>query len=151
MLTVVLFVELVATSIWVGGLVAISVVARVARSELGQAVRIAFFRRLGHDYLVVGGGALAVALVCGAILLASGDWTSAKTAAVALGAALAGATVLAVGQARAMTRLRARSLREPGDVAVAKVRAAAMRATVLRAVLGVLTIVLLAVASAIAL
>jgi hypothetical protein len=59
--SVAVFVLLLATSIWIGGLVAIAIVARVARHELDLPTQIAFFRRLGRRYLVVGGGSLAVA------------------------------------------------------------------------------------------
>ena len=108
MTSVAVFVLLLATSIWIGGFVAIAIVARVARHELDAPTRIAFFRRLGRRYLVVGGGSLAVALGSGGSLLALGDWTPTKTVAVALGLALALATVVGVIQARELTRMRAK-------------------------------------------
>ena len=145
------FTLLLAASIWVGGFVAIAIVARVARVELDEATRISFFRRLGRAYVGIGGAALAVALGSGGILLARGDWTAAKTAAVALGAGLAIATVAGVVQARAMTLLRQRSVHDRHDLALtAAVRSAGARATLLRASIGALTIALLAVASEIA-
>lgn len=55
-----------ATAVWVGGMVAIFVVARVARATLGAAKRVAFFRRLGRAYGLAGGAALTVALASGA-------------------------------------------------------------------------------------
>lgn len=55
-----------ATAVWIGGLVAIFVVARVAHSTLGAADRVAFFRGLGRAYGLVGGIALATALASGA-------------------------------------------------------------------------------------
>ena len=145
------FTLLLAASIWVGGFVAIAIVARVARRELDEPTRIAFFRRLGRGYVGIGGGSLAVAFGSGGLLLAPGDWTPAKSVAGALGVALAIATVAGVVQARAMTLIRQRSVHDRDDIALAAaVRSAAVRATFLRASIGALTIALLAVASVIA-
>ena len=124
---------------------------RVARRELDEPTRIAFFRSLGRRYLGIGGASLAIALGSGGILLAPGDWTAAKTIAIALGVALAITTVAGVGQARAMTHLRQRSAHDRYDKALtAAVRSAAVRATLVRSSIGALTVALLAVASAIA-
>ena len=46
---------LLATAVWIGGLVAIFVVARVAHATLGPAERVAFFRGLGRAYGLAGG------------------------------------------------------------------------------------------------
>ena len=54
-----------ATAVWIGGLVAIFVAARVAHATLGVAERVTFFRGLGRAYGPVGGIALAVALASG--------------------------------------------------------------------------------------
>jgi putative copper export protein len=62
---VLVFVHLLAASVWVGGFVAVAVVARVAKRELDPAARVAFFRSLGRDYGKVGGSALAVATLTG--------------------------------------------------------------------------------------
>ena len=56
-MTILVFVELLAASIWIGGFVAIGVVAKVARAQLEPAQRVAFFRHLGRTYLRVGGAA----------------------------------------------------------------------------------------------
>jgi putative copper export protein len=45
---VLVFVALVAACVWVGGFVAIAVVARVARRQLERGARVAFFRALGR-------------------------------------------------------------------------------------------------------
>ena len=151
MTSITVFVLLLATSIWIGGYVAIAIVARVARHELDAPTRVAFFRRLGRCYLIVGGGSLAIALGSGGSLLALGDWTPTKTAAVALGLALALATVVGVIQARGLTRLRGRTLLRSRECAAAEAeRSAANRAALLRASIGALTLALLAVGSAIA-
>ena len=65
---------IVATAVWTGGLVAIFVVARVARHTLMPRDRMAFFRGLGRSYAPVGGIALAMALGCGAALLYGRAW-----------------------------------------------------------------------------
>jgi hypothetical protein len=145
------FVEVVATSIWFGGLVAIAIVARIVGRELDAPVQIAFFRSLGRCYLAVGGGSLAVALGSGGLLLGRGEWTTTKTAAVALGAALAVAALLAIQQARATARIRRRASSESDPAGDAEpLRAAAARAALLRGCVGALTVALLAVGSAIA-
>jgi uncharacterized membrane protein len=144
--SLVVFVEVVATSIWLGGLVAIAIVSRIARRQLDVSMQIAFFRSLGRRYLAVGGGSLALALASGGLLLARGEWTTAKVTAVALGAALAIATLLAIRQARATARMRQRAA--PADAE--PVRAAAARAALLRGCVGALTVALVGVGSAIA-
>ena len=63
-----------ATAIWVGGLITIFVVARVARATLGAAEQVAFFRGLGRAYGLVGGSALATALASGAVLASQYRW-----------------------------------------------------------------------------
>ena len=93
---VLVFVHLLATSIWVGGFVAVVVVARIARRELGGAEQIAFFRALGRAHGVVTGAALALALVSGAVLLANRRWDGTALAAVVLAAALVVATAVGV-------------------------------------------------------
>jgi uncharacterized membrane protein len=148
--SVAVFVLLLATSIWIGGFVAIVIVARAARHELDLPTQIAFFRRLGRRYLVVAGGSLAVALTSGGTLLALSDWTPTKTVAVALGLTLALATVVGVIQARDLTRIRARNLVAQNAASVEGERSAVARAALLRAGIGALTFALLAVGSAIA-
>jgi hypothetical protein len=148
---VLVFVALLAGSIWVGGFVAIGVVVSVARAQLDRPAQIAFFRALGRRYLVVGLSALLVALAAGAALLAQRDWDTTALAAVIVAAALIVATVAGVAQARGMTRARARAIRSPDDTDLTRrVRRGAIRATILRAAIGVLTLALLALAAALA-
>ena len=148
-MTILVFVELLAASVWIGGFVAIGVAARAARSELDPANRVRFFRALGRAYLRVGGAALVVALLCGGALLSSGPWTTAKSVAVVLGVGLASVTVAGVLQARAMTVLRQEQLRNPNTVLGARIERQETRVTLLRATIGLLTIALLVVATAI--
>lgn len=71
---VLLAVFILATSVWVGGYVAVAVVARAASATLDAAGRVAFFRSLGRSYLWVGVPALVIALATGAILARDHDW-----------------------------------------------------------------------------
>jgi hypothetical protein len=140
-----------ATSVWVGGYVAIAVVARVAGRTRDPASRAAFFRRLGRAYGVVGTVALVVAAVCGAVLLAGRPWSVLLVVTVLVAAALAATTAWGVVQARRMGRLRVRAHEAPGDRTLARrVASGARRAAVLRAGIGVLTLALLALGVALA-
>jgi hypothetical protein len=139
-------VELVAASIWVGGLIAIAVVARAASATLAPPERIAFFRALGRAYAVVGCLALLVALAVGAILLAGHPWDGLLIATALIAGALVLALAAGMAQARAMTRLRRRALAAPelGD----RVRRGAALAGALRGAIGVLTLTLVVLAAA---
>jgi uncharacterized membrane protein len=97
--------HLLAACVWVGGFVAIAVVARVARRELDTAARVAFFRSLGRSYAKVAASALAVGVVSGTALLGRRGWDQAAGAAALLALALIIATV--AGIARQALVLRA--------------------------------------------
>lgn len=143
--------NLLASAIWVGGLVAIAVVAQVARRTLDPSTRVAFFRRLGRAYGLVGGASLAVALGTGAALLPRPLGSGRNEAAIALAAALVVATIAGVRQARSITRLRVDALSRLRTPEMnERVRRATLRATVLRASIGSLTLALLALAAVIA-
>lgn len=71
---IVLSVFVFAVSIWIGGYVAIAVVARASTATLGAAERVTFFRSLGRSYFWVGAPALVVALVAGGVLARDLDW-----------------------------------------------------------------------------
>ncbi|MGH3245473.1 MAG: hypothetical protein ACRDOI_04560 [Trebonia sp.] len=142
---------LLATAVWIGGLVVIFVVARVAHATLGTRERVAFFRGLGRTYGVVGGVALAVALASGAILAATYRWDGRLTASAVVAAGLVAATGAGVVQARQMTRLRRDALRTPDNAELtAKVRRGARNAAVLRAAIAVLSLALLGLGTVIA-
>jgi hypothetical protein len=102
---------LLATAVWIGGLVAIFVAARVARATLGPAEWVAFFRGLGRAY----GVALTAALASGAVLASTYRWDGQLTASAVVAAGLVALTVAGVAQARRMTRLRQDALRGPGS------------------------------------
>lgn len=148
---VLVFVVLLGASVWVGGFVAIVVVARIVRRQLERPAQVAFFRALGRTYGIVGGSALLVALAGGGGLLAGHAWDGVVLAALVLAASLVLVTAAGVAQARGMTRLRRRMLAEPGDGAlVEQVRRGARRAMVLRAAIGGLSVALLALAAVLA-
>ncbi len=133
-----------AAAVWVGGFVALVVVARVARQTVGPAERVAFFRRLGRVYGAVGGLALGLALASGASLLYDHRWDSRLTATAIVAAGLIAATVVGVAQARRMTRLRRDAVQYPDDaVLVDRIRRGARTARILRALIGALSVALL--------
>jgi hypothetical protein len=134
-----------ATAIWVGGLVAIFVVARVATRTLPPRERVALFRGLGRAYGPVGGIALAVALGCGAALLYGHSWDGTVIAATVVAASLVAVTGAGVTQARRMTRLRKAALRQPGDTKLAvRVQRGAASAAALRGAIACLSLALIA-------
>lgn len=142
---------LLATAVWVGGLVAIFVVARVAHATLGVAERVAFFRGLGRAYGLVGGAALAIALASGTTLAVTRRWDGQLTASAVVAAGLVTATTAGVAQARRMTRLRQEALRDPGSPELAaRVRRGARDASALRGAIAALSLALLALGAVIA-
>ena len=129
-----------ATAVWIGGLVAIFVVARVADATLAAAERVAFFRGLGRAYGLADG----VALASGAVLASRYRWDGDLAANLVVAAGLVAATAAGVAQARQMTWLRRDALRDPGSAELAaKVRRGARNATVLRATIAALSLALL--------
>lgn len=148
---VLVFLALLAGGVWVGGFVAIAVVTRIARAQLERQAQVSFFRALGRTYGIVGGSALAVALVSSGALLAGRSWDGTALAAVLIAVALVLATAAGVVQARGMTRLRQRATARKADPGLeAQVRRGAVRAAVLRATIGALSVALIAVAAALA-
>jgi uncharacterized membrane protein len=139
------------SSVWVGGYVAIAVVARVATRILDLGQRVAFFRVLGRSYGVLGSAALLVALSTGASLLRGRPWDGTLTASTLLAAALVLALAVGVGQARRMTGLRRGALADPADSELAgRVRRGARSAALLRAAIGLLTLALIALGALLA-
>lgn len=139
----ILTVCLLATSIWIGGYVAIGVVARTAVKTLDPANRVAFFRTLGRSYLWVGTPALIVAYISGAVLVRNHDWDGTLISTTVIAVLLLLGLAIAVVQARRMTRLRHEYVGSPNNGALAEeVRRNGKAATVLRAALGLLSIAL---------
>lgn len=133
-----------AAAVWVGGLVAIAVVARTATATLDPAGRVAFFRRLGRSYGVVGTGALAVSYGTGAALVYGRAWDGVLTATAVVATALAAVLAAGIMQARRMTRLRRHALDQAADPDVAvRVRRGSARAGALRGFIALLSLTLL--------
>jgi len=148
---IVLGVFTLASCIWVGGYVAIAVVARVATNTLEPPQRVAFFRGLGRSYLRVGVPALVVALGTGAVLLGDHGWDGTVLGAVVVALALVAALGVGVVQARRMSRLRSRSIAAPDDLELKRrVQQGAHGAALLRAAIGVLSLVLIALGAVLA-
>lgn len=140
---IVLAVFILATCIWVGGYVAIAVVARTATATLDPSTRVTFFRSLGRVYLRVGLPALIVALVTGAVVARNLDWDGLLVATVAVAGALMASLAVTVVQARRMTRLRRTLLESPDDKQLSEqVRRGGRFAGGLRAWLGLLNVAL---------
>ena len=137
-------------SIWIGGLVAISVVARAASATLEPGQRVAFFRALGRQYGVVGTSALLVALISGGLLLWGREWDGLLIATISVTAALLLAAVTGMAQARRMTRLRRRALAEPGGSLEPQVRSGSIVAAALRGAIAALTLALVCLGAALA-
>ena len=131
---------------WTGGLVAIFVVARVARHTLMPRDRMAFFRGLGRSYAPVGGIALAMALGCGAALLYGRAWDGTLIAATVIAACLVLVDRGRSSAGPADDPPPARSaLTQPGTLALAaRVRRGAVSAAVLRAAIAALSLALIA-------
>jgi uncharacterized membrane protein len=140
-----------ASGVWVGGYVAIAVVARAASRVLEPAQRVRFFRTLGRSYLLVGASALVVALGTGAGLVSDHTWNGTLVATVVVVAALVVSLGVGVAQARRMTRVRSAALAAPDDLQLSgQVRQGARAATVLRAVIGLLSLALIALGALLA-
>jgi hypothetical protein len=138
------FVLVLATSIWVGGLVTIALVARVASRTLTAVDRVHFFRGLGRTYGPVGGAALLTALGAGATLVVDQPLDGLIVAGSVVAGALMVTTAVGVAQARRMTQLRLRAAVSAGDPRMRQiVRRGAIRAAVLRLLIGALSVVLL--------
>jgi hypothetical protein len=138
-------------SIWVGGYVTATVVARVATRTLAADQRVAFFRLFGRVFAMVTGVAFTGVILGGAVLLRDRPWDGTLVAAAIVALAIVVATSVGVRQARAMTRLRTAAVIDPGNAAmVATVASGARSAAVLRLAIGVLTFALVGLGLALA-
>lgn len=141
---------LLSTSVWLGGYVAIALVARTAAKTLEPAQRVAFFRGLGRTYLWVGTGALVVALVSGALLARSHAWDAAMVVTLVVAVLLVGSLAVAVRQARQLTRLRRRALTEADAGLQQRIGRSQRAAGWLRALLGLLSVILVVMGAVLA-
>jgi hypothetical protein len=143
--TVLIAVELLATSIWVGSLVCLALVSGVARRELDAASRVALFRGIGRIYGVVGTGALVVAIGAGvALAWPLDDLDSTGVAVLVLAGILVLVTAAGMAQARAMTVRRRRAIAAPQDEHAARaVRRGGKVAGALRGSIALVTLAML--------
>lgn len=140
---VALAVLILATSIWVGGYVAIALVARTASATLRPADRVAFFRALGRSYLRIGLPALFIALITAAWLVRGQDLGALLVTTAGVAVVLVVSLAVAVFQARRMTVLRRALIDSSDDEDLAEqVRRGARAAAVLRGSLGLISIAL---------
>lgn len=137
----------IAASVWVGGYVAIAVVARAATATLDPHHRVAFFRALGRSYLWVGAPALLIVLATGAVLLRGHRWDALLVVTAITAAALVALLGVAVGQARKMTRLRRCALGAVDEQLLALVARGGRMAAVLRTGIGLITLTLVVLGS----
>ncbi|MGH9293607.1 MAG: hypothetical protein ACRDZ6_12695 [Acidimicrobiales bacterium] len=142
-------IELLTACVWVGSLVCLAVVARVARRVLDNPSQLAFFRALGRRYGILGTLSLLVAVGVGlALAWPPSAWSGAIEAAVALAGLLVLATAAGMAQARAMTRLRRRAIAAPEDGgAVVAVRRGRWLAGGLRGLMAGLTLAIVVLAA----
>ena len=149
--TVLVTILILATSVWVGGYAAIVVVARTTTKTLEKSQRVDFFRAFGRTFLPVGGTALTLVYLCGAVLISMAGWSA--TAFVALAVAVLLLVVLALGvrQARGLTRMRAAALDADAPAGLSgRIAARARWANALRGLIGVLSLVLVVLGAALA-
>jgi uncharacterized membrane protein len=138
---------ILAAAVWVGGFAVIAVVARVARRTLPPSSRVALFQGLGRTYGLVAAVALASTYGVGATLLYGRAWDGQLSATAVVATALPVTTAVGVAQARRMSRIRREALDRPADAMLAeRIRRGARLAAALRALIGVLTLALLALA-----
>lgn len=133
----------VSGGVWLGGYLTMPVVARAASATLAPLDRVAFFRALGRAYLPVGGSALVLALLSGAVLLREHQSGALLVATAVTAAALVAALAFGVVQARRMTRLRQAAGVTPSDTVLSeRVRRGAVAAVILRGLIGLLSLAL---------
>lgn len=144
--TVLIAVEMLAASIWVGSLACLAFVSSVARRVLDAPSRVALFQGIGRVYGIVGTGALLVGIAAGvAIAGRPSQWSVGVTASIALAMLLVALTGVAMAQARAMTVHRQRAVDDPHDESAANlIRRGATTASALRGAMGLLTLIILA-------
>jgi uncharacterized membrane protein len=106
MTAVLLVLLILATSVWIGGAICLTVFSRISRTALSASDRVVLFRTVGRLWGIIGTIALVVAYICGLILLLEAPWTALSTWLVALGVLVAVILAIGIVQARRMTRLR---------------------------------------------
>ena len=135
-------VGILSASTWIGSLVCLAAVSRVARRDLSGSARITLFRGVGRLYRVIGTTSLLTSIAIGLVLA----WPvtrnrGAVTAMFVLSAALVGITVAGMAQARRMTAARQRLLERSSDAELVRlVQHGGVVAATLRGAIGLVTL-----------
>jgi len=142
-------VELIAASIWVGGMVCIAIVAKAARGVLDESSQVAFFRAVGRRYGMVGTASLLIAIAAGlALSWPPSSWSRTIDAAAVLAGVLVVATIAGMMQARAMTALRRKLIANPRDSSTAvALRRGRLLANGIRGLLALMTLAIVILAA----
>jgi uncharacterized membrane protein len=142
-------VELIAASIWVGGMVCIAIVAKAARGVLDESSQVAFFRAVGRRYGMVGTASLLIAIAAGlALSWPPSSWSRTIDAAVVLAGVLVVATIAGMMQARAMTALRRKLIANAGDSSTAvALRRGRLLANGIRGLMALMTLAIVILAA----
>ena len=142
-------VELIAASIWVGGMVCIAIVAKAARGVLDESSQVAFFRAVGRRYGIVGTASLLIAIAAGlALSWPPSSWSRTIDAAVVLAGVLVVATIAGMMQARAMTALRRKLIANAGDSSTAvALRRGRLLANGIRGLMALMTLAIVILAA----
>ena len=145
--TVLITVELLAASIWIGSIVCLAIVAAEAGRALEAVDRVALFRGIGRRYAVVGTVSLLVAIGAGAAIAGPpSEWSALTTAALASACGLVLLTAAGMAQARRMTTARRRATAAPDDLeAAAAVKRGTAMAAVLRGSMAAVTVAIVAI------
>lgn len=134
-------------SVWLGGFFTLIMVSRSASATMTPHDRVAFFRHFGRRFGSFSTGALLCAMAAGAVLLGAAEWTVLSTVLVMLAVALLAAVGIGVLQAKKMTALRHSALTRPDDGhTTTRIAAGGRTAVLLRAGIGVLSLVLFVLA-----
>ncbi|GAB3032550.1 hypothetical protein GCM10027052_06840 [Parafrigoribacterium mesophilum] len=142
---------ILASSLWIGGFVALIIFSASSKKSLDRPQRIALFRQVGPRYLRVAAVASVLVVIPGAVLLIARPFDGFTIAVLVLAVAIGVVTWIGVRQARAMGRMRKAALAHPDDgTQAAAIDRAATRATLLRAGIGVLSLALFVVGIAMA-
>ena len=149
--TLLIAVEMVAASIWIGSLVCLAIVSRVATRSLDGASRVVLFRGVGRLYGIVGTASLGIAIGAGLVLAAPlRDLTADEVALFALAGGLVLATAAGMIQAQKMTAVRQRLVVAPNNQDAADaVRRGAVLAQALRCSLVAITLVIVVLGAAV--
>lgn len=133
---------IIGAGMWIGGMIAVTMLAVISKRAFEPTVRAAFFRRFARTYFPTFGSALVVAAIAGFIMLIDRGYDGIAWAITILVIIILVALAAGVVQARAMTRLRTRAA-ELGDAVDADLARQITRqgrsAAALRGSLGILS------------